>query len=183
MATIDDGDSTDDRSSRLEARQLRTEKADQDKRMQEMMSLLTLQVTSQDQQRQYDRERDERNYKDQQEKEERIRLDAQRNHEMLLLSMQQHQDSLKADRQAVAERRIRMGRDIPILPKLEDPRDIQLFMRQFQADMETFKVPQDQWTTMLRPLLDVKSMEFSRKLSIETQQNFPQMCKELTRLH
>ncbi len=76
-----------------------------------------------------------------------------------------------------------MGRDIPNMPKLEDPKDIQLFLKQFETDMISFKVPPDQWTTQLRPLLDPKSSEFSRKLAPLIQKDFHLLGKELTRLH
>lgn len=96
-----------------------------------------------------------------------------------------HDQQLGRERALVVAqgRRLKMGTDIPNLPKLGDPRGIELFLEQFKKDMITFDVPPRQWTTNLRPLLDEKSMEFSRHLPQVTQEDFALLATELTRLH
>lgn len=185
MTSPDDGDSQEDRATRLEHRQIRSEKAEAEKKLNDLMSLLTIQVTDNGQQRKLEQDKLTQEREDRQlereDRQEQRKLDMERlqfekekaqmeqdtarlkqeatdrSQESILRTLQLQQETLVEDMRTQKERRIRMGRDIPNLPKLEDPKDIQLFLKQFETDMIAFKVPEDQWTTQLRPLLDTKS--------------------------
>ncbi len=94
--------------------------------------------------------------------------------------VQAQQENQERAWRAAQAKRLRMGVDIP---KLGDPKGISLFLEQFERDMLTFGVPPAQWTTFLRPLLDERSIEYSRHLPQETQEDFALVSAELTKLH
>lgn len=108
------------------------------------------------------------------------REEARKVHQILADTLKDQQQGRERALVIAQGRRLKMGTDIPTLPKLSDPSGIELFLDQFKKDMVTFEVPPAQWTTNLRPLLDTKSMEFTNQV---IQGDFELLAKELTRLH
>ncbi len=65
--------------------------------------------------------------------------------------------------------------------KLRDPKEIVHFLRKFKAHMVTYQVEEDQWPTLLSPVLDAKSASFMDRLDIEVQQDFQTLSEALAR--
>ncbi len=78
-------------------------------------------------------------------------------------------------------RRNKIATEIPPMGKLRDPKEIVHFLRGFRQHMVTYRVDQDQWATLLLPLLDAKSAVFMDRLSIAIQQDFEALSDALTK--
>ncbi len=77
-------------------------------------------------------------------------------------------------------RRHKIASEIPPLAKVGDPKEIVYFLRTFRAHMIEYKVDQDQWPTLLRPLLDDMSAKHMDRLSVTSRRDFDALSKELT---
>lgn len=79
--------------------------------------------------------------------------------------------------------RKRIGKDLPTMASLKNPKEITHFLTHFQRQMSQFEIPRNQWTTLLRPLLDDDSMTYMTRLPMETQDDFAALSKELIAFH
>lgn len=102
---------------------------------------------------------------------------------IMVNTMREQQAGRERALELTRTKRLRMGVDIPILPKLGNPKEIETFLELFRRDMTTFDVPRGQWATILRPLLDDRSADYSRHLPQKTQDDFDLLAVELTTLH
>lgn len=160
--------------------QERTERAEQALQRQE-------EIAEQERQRQRDREQHERQCREEREEREVQRREdreqARQTQITVAATLTQQQNLQERTLEAARTKRIRMGTDIPVLPKLTDPPQMELFLDQFRKDMLTYAVPPAQWTATLRPLLDEKSIAYSRHLTQPIQEDFDLLSGELLRLH
>lgn len=131
----------------------------------------------------------ERNQRQMEESERRAAADRELNRERadelklqqltILKSLEEHQALQLRKLQDTHDIRMRTGKDLPTLSSLKDPKQIEPFLAQYQAEMVKYKVPREQWSTILKPLLDDKSQTFVTTLPRETQEDFDQLSEKL----
>lgn len=92
------------------------------------------------------------------------------------------QQNLRALQKTKAEqdRRRYLGKDLPTMAPLKEPKQIDQFLTKFQAKMVKYEVPPEQWSTVLQPLLDDRSLAYVTSLDIEIQEDFNLLTKELS---
>ncbi len=94
------------------------------------------------------------------------------------------QEAADREQQAIVrreKRRHKIATEIPPVGKLRDPKEIVHFLRKFKAHMVTYQVEEDQWPTLLTPVLDAKSASFMDRLDPEVQQDFQTLSDALAK--
>lgn len=203
LMTLQREEDRDDRMERRKTEERREEERERQRREElteraQMREELRIQEKILKEEREkYERAREERRLEEREQaqfaiKAEREERESQRREEreqarqtqLTMTAALTHQHAIQERAlEAARTKRVKMGTDIPVLPKLSDPMQLELFLDQFRKDMTNYDVPPKQWTATLRPLLDEKSIAYSRHLSLPIQEDFDLLSRELLRLH